>query len=1325
MADSPSVVDEEDSPILWRSPSAAHSNRLSRLVPSSSHPTTATSSTLRTATSLPRPERPPRRRPISLRDPGVEEGEGYWRGEVRRRKSVGLGLAFGLEGFEIGEEDEGEKQDEHGERQGAQESGRDALVARRPSAATAVQGLHTPPPPDSLSPAQSPPHSPVPPSLASPSRSLSKRLSTYTTATMSTTASPSRGRPSALSRHSFASGTSTAATSLSGEEDDDLPLTPGLAPPQFALAPPVGGKGKAPLTPETLHEAFDFPLPPGVALRSSSPTFLAPPGQAEFVEEPSQLDAAAASFAFASPSLTSFASLGSALGSEPHLPSYRSSTTLRVTPDAVRRPQVADPWAVDPATLDEEDQAVLGALLPMAMSAADNDDELEDEETDSRRSAATPAGPVLIPIIHRQQPSIDLNTLLSFPSGHSANPASPLAPPYRSPSLDALSRSEDKPKVREQLRSPFGFIHKSPSFTSSIGGGSSDKPPRGGLASPAPVSPRSLSPSLSASGNSSKRTSVLMSLSASFGGLGRSRSKTNGEKGLPAIGEGSSSSSGRSSGSKSVTGQLHSGALSASPSGISEEYRFAPSSSFAAFAGRSPSLFPHTPEMEQQELPTVKVRPNSKAAKMLGVDAGKEVLVVSPRPSPKPSPRPLSPAPEVFGDDEDSLLEELSGALSPGGNEDPDSTLTSSTPSFRSRSPRPPPLNLSTSSLHSSSLGGDILRVSNSKAAKMLGLSEAEVGAALPAQARSTAPPSSPSRNPRVLQKKGPEGGKSGVRGPVSPQSAEQALPEVERRMPKWPAKRDDVREFEVLLADLFKLSTSPATILRPPKLVFRPRLITFSRTFPSASSAPTFTLSSYKTRALSERETSRLTLSASSVVCAPAEGETPTRSHGGRAFAIKVTGLCDALSQDGHGRTERKTSSWIIGIDDLDEYTRWMAALKGAVRELKGEFALPPSKAAEEQQQDFALLSPTSAGPLVSPTSTSSDAIFDIDSARKLTAASLRSRTSSAASEWADRRLELSSSGWRVGGGGGSGGSGLAKSTGTPSVASRNPSLAGSTQSLRQAAPPAWDAQSAYSTPAADDYSLYSLEAASTYSGSFSGGALPSSSSTSAGANSRAHLPLPPPPPPAAVPLSASFLDADSSDEELAVTSPPPSERERQPRGSLVSPHTRTLGSLNASAGPGGGARRESNDSALRRLQEHVLPPRAPPPSSALPLPPPPPPAPSSTKRLSVLPPSSSAARENIPPPRPPPPPGALPLPPPPKHSQKEVARRPSRTLLGALPLPPPLAPPQVPGEKAVTRRPSRTLLHLGAGPVPPPSLPPPSGGLPPVPGAPPASSS
>ncbi|GAA5995656.1 hypothetical protein JCM11641_006666, partial [Rhodosporidiobolus odoratus] len=616
----------------------------------------------------------------------------------------------------------------------------------------------------------------------------------------------------------------------------------------------------------------------------------------------------------------------------------------------------------------------------------------------------------------------------------------------------------------------------------------------------------------------------------------------------------------------------------ASPEGLSEEYCFAPSSTFAAFAGRSPSLFPRSPEMERkasQDDALFKSPPTSKAAKMLGISA--DLL-----PPPVPSPRPSSGTPTsslgLVDDDEDEII----GTLGPQPRQphrDPALSLSSNSSSSapRSRPLRPPPLQLSTSVPSSSS--SPSLRSNTSKAAKMLGLSEAEVGAAIPAPVPFEAAESKPPRSPRVLQKRSPEVSK-GDWGTVSKDNEGTADKGrlVEEVMQKWPAKREQIRAWEVCLADLYKLSTSTTTILRASKLVYRPRLVSLSRT---SSPSPSFALSSYKTRALTERETSRLTLTASTVVCAPADGETPTRSHGGRGFAIKVTGMVDALVPDGSGRTERKSSGWVIGMDDLEVYTEWMSMLKGAVKEMKGEAS--GTKAEQHVQQlqhelDPALLSPISPTSFTASLGSSSssshapssghnhhDGHFDLDATRRTVSASVRSRASSNASDWAERKLELGSSGWRVAGGSGP----LRRST--ASLASR-PSIAGSMHSARR------------DTMAEDDYSLYSLEAASVYSGSFSGAPpsdLPAPAEATSSGNSR---------PGGRLPLSSSFLDADSSDEESG--SEPLAVSLAAPHDSLISPRTKTSGLASASSSPS-------------RSAPLSLPPRAPPPSSALPLPP------------------------------------------------------------------------------------------------------------------------
>lgn len=128
-------------------------------------------------------------------------------------------------------------------------------------------------------------------------------------------------------------------------------------------------------------------------------------------------------------------------------------------------------------------------------------------------------------------------------------------------------------------------------------------------------------------------------------------------------------------------------------------------------------------------------------------------------------------------------------------------------------------------------------------------------------------------------------------------------------------------------------------TLTRSSTAGLRLSMASTSSALPSAS----YAVHSYSTRALSELETSRLVLSAHSVVCAPAEGEAPSIDRDGRAFAIKISGSIDALAKDGTARVERRPGTWILGLDDQESWTQWMKSLRAAVSELKGEEAPAP----------------------------------------------------------------------------------------------------------------------------------------------------------------------------------------------------------------------------------------------------------------------------------------------------------------------------------------------------------------------------------------------
>ncbi|GAA6015123.1 hypothetical protein JCM10207_003609 [Rhodosporidiobolus poonsookiae] len=1201
------AAEDDDSPLLYRSPdlSLASSRRQSRLsfAPSGTHGD---------------------RRPISLADPPAhseeEDGEGYWAGAVQqgRRKSVGLGLRFGIEGWV---DEEQEEEEEEGQEGGA-----------------------------------SPPLSP------------SSFLSTSASPASPTSSTSTHARTSPqtlLSRYSSASAASTAATSVQSCDGLGSGGGGGLGPPiQLHLPAAVvsveGAEARmallcppqALLTPDTLHEAFAFPLPPGAVLPPSPSTSPALAGGERYssesplpiVVEPEREEtfeeSAAASFAFPSSSVSSFAPLdlcgspfshdpsagtGDAQGSHTRLPSYESAVPASpAAPShthAQEHPRPLDPWAFPAggqAATDEE-RGVLDAVMPLPS--------LTTQAGLGRSSPSSPsaASPRLVPFLSPPLPP--------QPTTPTRSPSLPLLsppPPLPSPGLGA----------RKSPSSPSGFasfLSKSPSFASSKG---------------ASLSP----PALPAQGGGTKRgkrSSMLLSL-ASAAGLRSPSSSSSGKRPNPApapaatverdrqayprlsvIGEGGSSpslapslsssasalrratpASSASASAASLTDQLalsaaHELGLRTPGSGSGREVLRLANDAQEAYGlaspglfPRSPSLFLDTPHLPQQQ----QVVPPSKAARMLGVDAGRSVLVPSPTPSPAPSPTP-SPRPrsraewqdEHWQDDTeeregeapspmpDLPYAEEFGAV-PAALLSPAAIDYPAEPPYAAPllPPKPPvsitpPLSATTSTSSSSS--------GRSKAAQLLGLSEAQVSAAAGAGA------------------KGRRAG-AGERGRME-------------RVREGGAAREVGRGWEVLSADLYKLTHPAPTLLRPhPKPLHRPRLVVLSSLpSPDPSFPPTFLLASYRTRALSELPTAQLELSPSSVVCAPLEGEAPARAGGGRAFALKVSGLKA-------GKTEE---TWILGLDQLEMYTEWMGRLKAALRELRGETGTAASDLSSSLSRSQSLARP-------SPTS----ATFDLDAARLNAAASIRSRSSSAfggggGSDDAVGHISLTSGGWRAGS---SLPSGLAGGRGSTA----------SFSSVESGRLPRMSRMSSLAGPWDDD--TYSLSAAST-----------GSVGDERSVRGAARLEAP----------GASFLDADESDEDAAIPpraqAAPASTSRRPPPLHLapLPPHGASL--LPSVISPSlslFSLRRESSASALG-------PPTGPPPSSPLP------PVPfasssaaQSRRSLSIRSASSSSSHlparplsvshrssraslilglgegENVPPPSLPPPKSALPVPPP-----------------------------------------------------------------------------
>ena len=136
----------------------------------------------------------------------------------------------------------------------------------------------------------------------------------------------------------------------------------------------------------------------------------------------------------------------------------------------------------------------------------------------------------------------------------------------------------------------------------------------------------------------------------------------------------------------------------------------------------------------------------------------------------------------------------------------------------------------------------------------------------------------------------------------------------------------------------------------------FRPRFVALSASPLSPSSSPSYDLHAFTSRHPSERETRRLHLSSTSVVCAPSAAELPSRLKDGRAFAIKVTGRQEPTG-DAHTTQAQAQgdSAWVLGLDDEGVFCEWLARLKGAVRELRERAAPRRASASRDGQEDGA----------------------------------------------------------------------------------------------------------------------------------------------------------------------------------------------------------------------------------------------------------------------------------------------------------------------------------------------------------------------------------
>lgn len=154
-------------------------------------------------------------------------------------------------------------------------------------------------------------------------------------------------------------------------------------------------------------------------------------------------------------------------------------------------------------------------------------------------------------------------------------------------------------------------------------------------------------------------------------------------------------------------------------------------------------------------------------------------------------------------------------------------------------------------------------------------------------------------------------------------------------------------------LSDMHKYTFCAGTMLRPGKASFKRRTIALTRTSiatdPGATGRHAYTLHAFRTTHLDEPESSRLGLSATSVICIPAETDYDDIGEGKRMpYALYASGTGSFRAGLGLDQYEKKTS-WILGMGDLDTFTAWLDMLKEVVREIRASASqrLPAAAAA------------------------------------------------------------------------------------------------------------------------------------------------------------------------------------------------------------------------------------------------------------------------------------------------------------------------------------------------------------------------------------------
>ncbi|GAA5974032.1 hypothetical protein JCM21900_006742, partial [Sporobolomyces salmonicolor] len=920
-----------------------------------------------------------------------EYQRGYWAGVMQARAERGrMGVAAGL-GLAVGiEQEEVELGDEEGSAMHGQFDPSRPETSRRSSAFAPDQPLAAPP-------FRTPPMYPAPllhdvslPPVADSFRSRTTSPSTSTSASICEGYDRPGGFLSTLSDSTTATTMSatTASTFLGSNEGSDGPLTPELVAPgrrmmldlvvkagMEACAPPANEGLRA--TPSLeLAQPWDFPLAP-VPMRAPSPYSFAPSSP---LQAPADLQAHTKPLPSApklsKPPRSDLARQDrqrsfSTNDFEPHktlhihttaptpkirvrdLPGRSMHLALYTEPDSPTRPRLRSkteqlpqrlakvggvrspefvpegsralrdvefaavtPWAVDPQELDDVETKVRGTLLPVVL------DKLGQPARHDELTASSGL----------------LNSANSDPGASSSSSSSsflsPRCPSHQSGSLASQSSSR---RV-------------------------------GSILFPSP----SASPDLSTtSPDSNKRHSVLFNLAGNLSSLGRkSSSKSSSSSGnRPAIvderasgqcsrSRPSESAASLRSRSSSFNDQTHEsvGGLD-EEAGLEEDeeedpfarYRFASPEQPRA---RSPSLFPRspTPNIDAEYRATANLSPiptsrsgQNKAASLLsGFDTAGIAGPLSPEASPRSSPQPESA--HVFA-------------------------ARSARPSESARS-SPPPLSLPPRSTSLSSVApADEDDQQKLMRSPHLGGSEA-------APATSGRLSKSPLR---IRSDSGLTSPRSSERGTLEQErERDAALAERRRRaredsqaswtqnelewasklrervakgtggaLPRWPAARSDIQEWEVFAADVFKLSDPTTRFLRKSKTTFRLRFVTITASPAPAialsvapSMRPAYHLHSYRERAGGVRETGRIQLVASSIVCVPMESEIPPRfdsksSSVSKPFALKVTGL-GVSELDENGIPTRKDQSWILGMDDVEALKTWMGRVKAIVKELK-----------------------------------------------------------------------------------------------------------------------------------------------------------------------------------------------------------------------------------------------------------------------------------------------------------------------------------------------------------------------------------------------------